>query len=84
MKCSSSEQTSLNWNSFCHDSNPNTALEHFFKIVQKLGKHDPYKNPKSQLGTKLRIIPGLANSIKIKNKLYKSFCKEKDSHKKRL
>ena len=32
--------------------------------------------------TKPWITPGLANSIKIKNDFCKSFCKEKDPHKK--
>ena len=76
----------VNWHSFCHNPDPNFALEHFFKIVEKLlDKHAPYKNikhPKSQFETKPWITPRLAYSIKIKNKLYKSFCKEKDPHKK--
>ena len=37
---------------------------------------------KSQFETKPWITPGLAYSIKIKNKLHKNFCKEKDPHKK--
>ena len=32
------------------------------------------------LNLKPWITPGLANSFKIKNKLYKSFWKEKDPH----
>ena len=40
------------------------------------------KHPKSQFETKPWITPGLAYSIKIKKKK-KSFCKEKDPHKKR-
>ena len=76
----------VNWGSFCHDPDPNSTLEHFLKIVEKLlDKHAPYKNikhPISQFETKPRITPGLAYSIKIKNKLSKSFCKEKDPDKK--
>ena len=76
----------FNWDSFCHDPNPNVTLEHFLKIIEKLlHKHAPYKiikHPKSKFENKLWITPGLANSIKIKNKLYRSFCKEKDLHKK--
>ena len=68
----------VNWGSFCHDPYPNSALEHFLKIVEKLlDKHAPYKNikhPKSQFETKPWITPGLAYSIKMKNKLNKSFC----------
>ena len=46
----------VNWSSFCHDPDPNSAVEHFLKIVEKLlDKHAPYKNfkyPKSQFETK--------------------------------
>ena len=77
-----------NCDSFCHDPNPNAALGHFLKILEKpLDKHVPYKNikhPKSEFETKPWITPGLANSVKIKNKLYKSFCKEKDHTKKKI
>ena len=76
----------VNWGSFCHDPDQNSAVEHFLKIVERLlDKHAPYKNIKhlkSQFETKPWITAGLAYSIKIKNKLYKSFCKEKDPHKK--
>ena len=78
----------VNWGSFFHDSDPNSALEHLLKIIEKLlDKHAPYKNikhPKSQFETKLWNwnTTGIAYSTKIKNKLYKSFCKEKDPHKK--
>ena len=62
------------------------TVEHFLKIIEKLlDKHATYENikhPKSQFETKPWITAGLAYSIKIKNKLYKSFCKEKDPHKK--
>ena len=62
----------VNFGSLCHDPDPNSALKHFLKIVGKLDKHAPYKNikhPKSQFETKPWITPGLAYSIKIKNKL---------------
>ena len=80
------ELIKINWDSLCHDPNSNSALEHFLKIVEKLlDKYAPYKNikyPKSQFESKPWITLGLTYSIKIKNKLYKSFCKEKDPHKK--
>ena len=32
----------VHWDSFCHDPNPNAALEHFLKTVEKLqDKHPP-------------------------------------------
>ena len=69
----------VNLNCFCDGPNSNAALEHFLKIVEKLlDKHAPYNNTKhqkSQFETKPWITPGLANSINIKNKLYKSSCK---------
>ena len=40
------------------------------------------KHQKSQFENKPWITTGIAHSTKIKNKLYKSFCKEKDPHKK--
>ena len=33
----------VNWDGFCFTSNPNDALAHFLKIVNKLDKHVPYK-----------------------------------------
>ena len=76
----------VEWRSFCHDLNPNSALEHFLKVVEKLpDKQAPYQNirhPKSQFETTPWITLGLSYSIKIKNKLYKSFCKKRDPHKK--
>ena len=46
----------VNWSSFCHDPDPNSADEHFLKVVEKLlDKHAPYKNfkhIKSQFETK--------------------------------
>ena len=72
----------VNWDGFYLTSNPNDALAHFLKIVNKLlDKHVPYKNTKyskTRYETKPWITPGLANFIRNKNKLYKSFCKEKD------
>ena len=77
----------VNCGSFCHDPDPNSALEQFLKIAEKLlDEHAHYKDikhPKSQFETKPWITPGLACSIKIKNELYKSFRKEKDPHTKR-
>ena len=72
----------VNWDGFCLTSNPNDALVHFVKIVNKLlDKHAPYKiikYSKTRCETKPWITPGLANSIRNKQKLYKSFYKEKD------
>ena len=72
----------VNWDGFCLTSNPNDALAHFLKIINKLlDKHVPYKTirySKPQYETKPWITPGLANSIRNKNKLYKRFCKEKN------
>ena len=65
----------VNWGSFCHDLDPNSAVAHFLQIVEKLlDKHAPckiIKHPKSQFETKPWITAGLTCSIKIKNKLYK-------------
>ena len=72
----------VNWDGFCLTSNPNDALAHFLKIVNKrLDKHVPYKTIKylkTRHETKPWITPGLANSIRNNHKLYKSFCKERD------
>ena len=72
----------INWDGFCLNSNLNDALAHFLKIVNKLlDKHASYKTikySKPQYKNKPWITPGLANSIRNKNKLYKSFYKEKD------
>ena len=72
----------INWDGFCPNSNPNHALAHFLKILNKLlDNHASYKTikySKPQYKNKPWITPGLANSIRNKNKLYKSFCKEKD------
>ena len=72
----------VNWDGFSLTSNPNDTLVHFLKIVNKLlDKHAPYKTikySKPQYKTEPRITLGLANSIRNKNKLYKSLCKEKD------
>ena len=72
----------VNWDGFCLTSNPNDALAHFLKMVNKLlDKHAPYKTmrySKPQYETKPWITPGLANSIRNKNKLYKRFCKDKN------
>ena len=72
----------VNWDGFCLTSNPNDALTHFLKIVNKLlDKHAPYKTikySKPQYETKPWITPGLVNSIRNKNKLDTRFYKEKD------
>ena len=73
----------VNSDGFCLNANPNDAVVHFLKIVNKLlVKHAPYKTikyAKPQNGNKPWITPGLINSIRTKKKkLYKSFCVEKD------
>ena len=77
-----SDLVKVNWDGFCLTSNPNDALAHFLKIVNKrLDKHVPYKTIKylkTRHETKPWITPGLANSIRNNHKLYKSFCKERD------
>ena len=61
----------INWDGFCLNSNPNDALSHFLKIVNKLlDKHVPYKTikySKPHYKYKPWITPGLANSIRKKN-----------------
>ena len=60
------------------------------KIVEKLlDKHARLINISNiqRLNLKLNLglhLAGLTNSIKIKIKLYKSICKEKDNHKKEI
>ena len=57
------------------------TLVYFLKIVNKLldehGPHKTIKYSKTQYCAKPWITPRLASSIGTKNKLYKSFCKEK-------
>ena len=78
----------FNWDGFCLTSNPNDSLAHFLKILNKLlDKHAPYKTirgSKTRYETKSWIPPGLANSIRNKHKLYKSFCQEKDPKQKNI
>ena len=50
-------------------------------VNKRLDKHAPYKTikySKTRYETKPWITRGLANSIRNKHKLHKSFCKEKD------
>ena len=61
----------VNWDGFRLTSNPNNALAHFFKTVNKLlDKHAPYyktiKYSKTWYETEPWITPGLANSIRNK------------------
>ena len=75
------DHVKVNWDGFCLTSNPNDVFVYFLKIVNKLlDMHAPYKtikHSKPQYEAKPWITPGLANFIRNKNKLYKSFCKEK-------
>ena len=54
----------INWDGFCLNSNPNDALAHFLKIINKLlDKHALYKTikySKPQYKSKPWITPGLA------------------------
>ena len=37
----------VNWDGFCHNTNPNNALVHFIKVINKLlDNHAPYKTIK--------------------------------------
>ena len=60
----------INWDGFCLNSDPNDALV--------LAPYKTIKYSRPQYKNKPWMTPGLANSIRNKNKLYKSFCKEKD------
>ena len=71
----------IDWNRTLQipSGNPNLSFQLFLsKIDNLLDKHCPLKKPsKRKLRTKSKpwITPALSNSIKIKNKLYKQFCK---------
>ena len=84
---SSSEQTSLHWASLCHNPDPNSALEYFLKIVEKLlDNHAPYENikhQKSQFEIKPWITPGLACSI-VKSKIQKFLEGKRSTQKRKL
>ena len=68
------------------EENPNLSFKTFLDIVDRLiDKHCPKKRiPKTKRQTKSKpwITPALSNSIKIKNKVYKQFCKASDPIKK--
>ena len=69
------------------EENPNLSFKTFLDIVDRLiDKHCPKKRiPKTKRQTKSKpwITPALSNSIKIKNRVYKQFCKASDPIKKR-
>ena len=71
----------VNWASLCHNPDPNSALEYFLKIVEKLlDNHAPYENIKF---SKPWIIPGLAYSI-IKSKIQKFLEGKRSTQKRKL
>ena len=79
----------INWNEALtlSEENPNLSFKTFLDIVDRLiDKHCPKKRiPKTKRQTKSKpwITPALSNSIKIKNRVYKQFCKASDPIKKR-
>ena len=79
----------INWNEALtlSEENPNISFKNFLDIVDRLiDKHCPKKRilkTKRQIKSKPRITPALSNSIKIKNGVYKQFCKASDPIKNR-
>ena len=80
---------SIDWNEALtlSEENPNLSFKAFLDIVDRLiDKLCPKKCiPKTKHQTKSKpwITPALSNSIKIKNRVYKQFCKASDPIKKR-
>ena len=80
----------INWNETLNLSQENCTLsfKSFLDIVGRLiDKHCPKKRipkTKRQIKSKPWITPALSNSIKIKNRVYKQFCKASDPIKKKL
>ena len=80
---------SINWNEALtlSEENPNLSFKAFLDIVDRLiDKLCPKKcipKTKHQIKSKPWITPALSNSIKIKNRVYKQFCKASDPIKKR-
>ena len=76
----------VNSDGFCLNANPNDAVVHFLKIVNKLlVKHAPYKTikyAKPQNGNKPWITPGLINSIRTKKKkiVQKFLCRKRSKN----
>ena len=79
----------INWNEALtlSEENPNLSFKTFLDIVDRLiDKHCPKKRipkTKGQIKSKPWITPALSNSIEIKNRVYKQFCKASDPIKKR-
>ena len=79
----------INWNEALtlSEENTNSSFKAFLNIVERLiDKHCPKKTiPKTKCQTKSKpwITPALSNSIKIKNRVYKQFCKASDPIEKR-
>ena len=83
------DQKRINWNEALTLSEENSMLfKTFLGILGRLiDKHCPKKRilkTKRQTKSKPWISPALSNSIKIKNKVYKQFCKASDPFKKEL
>ena len=78
----------FNSDGFCINANPNDAVVHFLKIVNRLlDKHASYKTikyAKPQYGTKPWITPGLINSIRTKKKIVQKFLHRKRSKNTRI
>ena len=79
----------INWNEALtlSEENVNSSFKAFLNVVERLiDKHCPKKNiPKTKCQTKSKpwITPALSNSIKIKSRVYKQFCKASDPIEKR-
>ena len=79
----------INWNEALtlYEENLNLPFKIFLDIAGRLiDKHCPKKHiPKTKRQTKSKpwITPALSNSVKIKNRVYKQFCKASDPIKKR-
>ena len=80
----------FNWNEALTLSkeNSNSSFKAFLNIVDRLidkhGPKTPIPKTKRQTKSKPWITPALSNSMKIKNRIYKQFCKANDVIKKKL
>ena len=77
----------ISWKEHCSNPDSNMALENFLQIKNKfLDKHSPYVMSKSRSSftSKHWITMAIANSIKSKTKIYKTFCKEKNPQQKQI
>ena len=84
---SRNELHKISWKEHCSNPDSNVALERFLQIINKLlDKHAPYIMSKSfsSFTSKPWINTAIANSIKSKNKIYKTFCKQKNPQQKEI